>query len=495
MVGLGAWLWHVADSEPTLGELERRAATVVSEIASWEGAVLLDLTEMTELGRTNELFHPATALPRWHRLVSWEARGIRHLGRECSYPEEAPRTQVGLKAAAWHALNCGLIPKLDPDFFERPPLMHPSGSSYVALAFQSRRPEFGRSWLKVHAGRLHALEYQLLAAPTPARRAIAELTPRALEALLSRQPAVVDSEWVLLRQRSASGVGTMTYAAIARDRVEARAMELGLATTAGHRHCVVEVDGLCWQRQVRDPAVVVAVGGAMASGAVVVIGLLALGIGRARALRDERRARERIVRTLTHELRTPATSLSLSMDVLSEDYDKLPPGAQDGFLRMAGQVSRLNRVIALSERYLTSGSKDRFRRVQIPCAAELLQSVLAEYDGRIEARLPPVGQPLSTDPHWLAVCVRNLCSNAIEHGAAPVMLDASLVENVLTVVVTDGGDLDGVALEELCGAFHRGDESRGLGLGLQIVAETVADLGGTLELTTRPTRFEMRVSA
>ncbi|MFT7624093.1 MAG: hypothetical protein ACI9WU_003279 [Myxococcota bacterium] len=165
-------------------------------------------------------------------------------------------------------------------------------------------------------------------------------------------------------------------------------------------------------------------------------------MGQTRARAGEREAHGRIVRVLTRALRTPATSLNLTLDGLRDHYDRLPDALQDGFLHMAGQVGRLNRVIALSGRCLAAGTAVV---EPVTSAGALLASVLDEFGDRITYESLPVDGAITTDPHRLGVAIRNLVQNA-------------------------------PSLDALCRPLESGQNSRGLGLGLDIARQTAEAL-------------------
>ncbi|WP_444429763.1 sensor histidine kinase [Rhodobacter capsulatus] len=106
-------------------------------------------------------------------------------------------------------------------------------------------------------------------------------------------------------------------------------------------------------------------------------------------------------------------------------------------------------------------------------------------DGDVESLSLPV------DADALAILIRNLLENALEHGTGPVR-----------VVISLAGDGGGAALmienptaqtAFVEAPFAKGPGSRGLGLGLSIVAALAAAMGASVDKTIRAGRARVVV--
>ncbi len=162
---------------------------------------------------------------------------------------------------------------------------------------------------------------------------------------------------------------------------------------------------------------------------------------------------------------------------------------------MCGDLRRLDRTLATSARYLQLQDSPGAARLDV----QRLDSVNAFFarlaDGRDDLTVVPLtlDVPFRTDPEWLTVCVRNLLENAYAHGAPPVELVLDHAAGVLSVTIRDAGDSAALDLAAATTAFHRGADSRGLGLGLSIVAHAVRDLGGELTHRAQPTELTLHL--
>jgi two-component system osmolarity sensor histidine kinase EnvZ len=208
-----------------------------------------------------------------------------------------------------------------------------------------------------------------------------------------------------------------------------------------------------------------------------------------------------VLRTLTHELRTPATSLRLDIEPLRLAYDDLPAACQEPLLRVSDGIERLHRVLHRSARYLAlfetpgapAGRLVKLRAV--PSARALFEELAEEWPEGVRLAAPPEDAPLHTDPEWLGVAVRNLVENAARHGAPPVAVTWAVEGAVLAVRVADGGSTEGFSLRRAVAPFGRSEQSTGLGLGLAIVDRIARLLGGRLSHAPSPTVFALRVPA
>ncbi|MCF6746422.1 HAMP domain-containing histidine kinase, partial [Blastococcus sp. KM273128] len=202
------------------------------------------------------------------------------------------------------------------------------------------------------------------------------------------------------------------------------------------------------------------------------------------AARIERDAR--FVGDVSHELRSPLTSLTTSVEVLATRREELPPRAQQALALVEGQVTRLRVTLDdLLELAWMDGADHGPDAVPVPLAA-LVREVL-EGTGRpvdlLEAG-PGEGTTVLGDKSRLERAVRNLLDNADRYGGGPERVAVRRCEGSVLVTVDDAGP--GVApldRERIFERFARAPGSArrslpGAGLGLAIVAETAAQHGG-----------------
>jgi signal transduction histidine kinase len=395
-----------------------------------------------------ELLDPRTAMPFTHRApraaLAWmgpcEGEGRR---------DERPVPEGWEKLVAWQRSLCDATP-LPPSSLLAPPWMHPSGSSYSELA---DGPEASR----------HVLERDL---PAP----LGELAPVSLLALVEGHSAVVGLRWVLVRSEA------RVYAAAPRAAVDRRLALRGLRVAD-------DCEGSPTQCLEAAPRT--------AAWPFLGLGLLGLALGgwqlrrRAQQLARERRENEAfLLRTLTHELRTPAAAIGLELEPVRRHFEALPEPVQEAFLRLTAANQDLQRTLSVTSTYL-SLERDRPRQdLELCRLSALAEELEVEADvGVLEVR---------ADRDWLLLALGNLVANARQHGALPVKLSASSTQAGTRISVTDGGTVS-ADLDALSRAFERGPDSQGLGLGLAITSRVAGLLGGRLTLDTNPTCFTLEL--
>ena len=197
-------------------------------------------------------------------------------------------------------------------------------------------------------------------------------------------------------------------------------------------------------------------------------------------LRETGRIQKTLLNSVSHNLRTPLSSIIGSLTSLAEAPYEPDPGTQRELVDTAlGEARRLNRLVGnlLDMARLESGS---FQIKSEPCDVEdVIGAALAQLGaalrGRpVAVRLPPGLPMVPMDFVLITQVLVNVVENAVKYSppASPVELEAQHCGEHVAVSVKDRGR--GIAEEELTQVFdrfHRGRQSggiAGLGLGLSI---------------------------
>ncbi|WP_049563887.1 sensor histidine kinase [Streptomyces sp. SBT349] len=210
------------------------------------------------------------------------------------------------------------------------------------------------------------------------------------------------------------------------------------------------------------------------------------------ALASSRELQRQLIADAGHELRTPLTSLRTNVELLVRSEEAGRPLPEEDRRRLLASVTaQLGELAALI------GDLQELSRPEAAAGGGRREVVaLHEAAGRAvsRARLRAGGLPIASELHpWyvraepaaLERVVVNLLDNALKFGAAdPRGVEVGLRDGVLRI--RDHGP--GIPPDELPHVFERfwrAPAARGLpgsGLGLSIVARTVREAGGAVEL-------------
>jgi two-component system sensor histidine kinase KdpD len=215
--------------------------------------------------------------------------------------------------------------------------------------------------------------------------------------------------------------------------------------------------------------------------------------------RRREKVRETFIGVLSHELRTPVTTIFGGSKLLAREASTLDEDTRRGIFRdIHDEAERLQRlvedVVALNRFGEETG--------EISWEPVLLQRLLPGVAKSEEERWPGVtfvvdvesGLPtVSADPTYVEQVVRNLLSNAAKYGGpeSKVVLAAHLGDDEVVVRVLDDGP--GFPPEEagrLFELFYRSPgtaaTASGAGIGLFVCARLVAAMGGRMWAAPRP---------
>lgn len=209
-----------------------------------------------------------------------------------------------------------------------------------------------------------------------------------------------------------------------------------------------------------------------------------------KALRRSNVVKTALLRSVSHDLRSPLTAITtaaggLSSETLSED------GRRELVSVIATEASRLSHLVdnLLDLSRLQGGGADP--RADWCSVEEVVRAALdsvAAPEGGFELRVEP-GLPLiEADAGQVERALANVLENATRHGAgAPVTVNVRRMGAQIGIRVTDRGP--GVPREELeriFEPFHGAGEHAGAGLGLAIARGFVEANGGRIRAESLP---------
>jgi two-component system sensor histidine kinase KdpD len=217
-----------------------------------------------------------------------------------------------------------------------------------------------------------------------------------------------------------------------------------------------------------------------------------------RRLRDERDraqaavdARDELITTVSHDLRTPLTAIKTSVYSLTDHAVELPPDKRDRLLgNIEAEADRLVQFVsgALALRRLENGLTPQWERIPpaevVSAALDRCLTALGERPVTFDVQedLPPVRM----DPALLDQALTALFENVAAHTPpeSPLAIDGRLEAGALRISVSDAGPGIPVdARERIFDKYERLDrEGSGVGLGLAIARAAVEAQGGRLNV-------------
>jgi PAS domain S-box-containing protein len=212
---------------------------------------------------------------------------------------------------------------------------------------------------------------------------------------------------------------------------------------------------------------------------------------------DANAGMRRLLRTVSHEFRTPLGLLIGCADILDRHWGRLEPEQrhlQTGYIRNAAfQLTVLvNSVTSYSLAQVEPAGQTMKHELGALCASIAADACSVWQSGHaFDVVLDPDCGTGHINEILLRRVLENLLSNAFRYTASEgrVGLRVGRAEDMLLLTVTDAGI--GISEEDqklIFDPFYRGQniaDRRGLGLGLAIVQEALAKLGGGISVTSR----------
>ena len=214
---------------------------------------------------------------------------------------------------------------------------------------------------------------------------------------------------------------------------------------------------------------------------------------------------------IAHQIKTPITAISLSLQTLSE----MPMKKEYEKDRMEQIKKQLNRLIHLEESLLVLSRLDAgtlmFQKEDVDVftllvlAADNLQELFADSGTFID--IPESGEmAVTADLNWTMEAVINVMKNCMEHNAGGTV-HCSYGQNLLYTEILIWDEGDGFAKEDiphLFKRFYRGKNAdaggnirgNGIGIGLALSKEIIEHQNGTIRAKNLPNGgacFEIRL--
>lgn len=213
------------------------------------------------------------------------------------------------------------------------------------------------------------------------------------------------------------------------------------------------------------------------------------------ALEQRIRRDARFAGDVSHELRSPLTTLVNVAEILEHHQDELPAPSREAVQLLTSVLQGFQQtVVDLLE--ISRGDQDADELALEPVdLADLVHGILAAAlpDRPVPVSAQPAPVVVHADRRKLERIVANLVDNAHQHADGPVRIGITRLGATVRLEVEDAGPGVPVELRErIFERFARGvlsgrrGSSTGSGLGLALVAQHVAQHGGRVWVEERP---------
>nr|WP_261875391.1 sensor histidine kinase VxrA [Vibrio rarus] len=359
-------------------------------------------------------------------------------------------------------------------WFARANPIHPGGGTYAARYVKAHPERFEELQPYMH------ISERKFAKPSTLLGRLQVMHSDGIASLLSGAPMFLQDKEFWLRKGDSYFVFDIDV--LAR---HAKKAELTFRPVSQVNECFFERGNICWQQHDDNHLIKYLL---YVLGALNVVLIIGWSLYRWNSKRQEMRSRMLVLQILTHELRTPIASLSMTVEGFRREFERLPESVYDEFRRLCEDTRRLRQLAEASKDYLQSDNK--------PLATEYLPSMQEWLEYKVENYAGDVSLILERDIdaqvniYWLGTCIDNLVNNAIKYGVGKVSLKIYRNADTLKIEVQDEGDLCAKDWKQLRKPFV---SKAGLGLGLTIVESMVGRMGGKMKLVGPPTKFVMEI--
>ena len=235
-------------------------------------------------------------------------------------------------------------------------------------------------------------------------------------------------------------------------------------------------------------------------------GLIAVAVERAGAVeklarneaaRESERLRSALLDSVTHEFRTPLTSIKASVTSLLSEGQLDSEQRQELLTVIDEESDRLNRLVGeavemaqLDAHEVKLELRPHNIREVIDAALEESKQVVAT--NPVEVRVPEQLPRALMDASWITKVLLHLLENAAKYSqpGSPIFISSELNgDRLITNVADRGSGIDDLERSMIFDKFYRGQSQRyrvqGTGMGLAIVKAIVEAHGGRISVTSQ----------
>lgn len=214
----------------------------------------------------------------------------------------------------------------------------------------------------------------------------------------------------------------------------------------------------------------------------------------AQRLRKDKEGLKDILSDISHQLKTPLTSLTVMSELL--ENESIPPGKRREFIdNQKKALSNMEwMVLQLLKMAQLDADSVNFKTEQVPVNELINDSIeavqiLIELKSQKVLYQPDLPFQIPCDRQWTREALTNIVKNSSEHTPTSGVIDIGCGENPLMfwISVTDNGDgIEKKDIPHLFERFHKSKKQSGVGLGLALSRSILRGQNGEIEVSSPP---------
>jgi two-component system, OmpR family, sensor histidine kinase KdpD len=220
-------------------------------------------------------------------------------------------------------------------------------------------------------------------------------------------------------------------------------------------------------------------------------------LSRTEAARESERLRSALLDSVTHEFRTPLTSIKASVSSLLTQAQLASDERQELLTIIDEESDRLNRLVGEAVEMARLDAKEVKLELRPHAMQEVIDEALDESQqvlaqNPVEVRLPEQLPAAVMDATLITKVLRHLLENAVKYSqpGSPIFISSEMKSNRLITSVADrGSGIGDLERSLIFDKFYRGQSQRyrvqGTGMGLAIVKAIVEAHGGRISVSSQ----------
>jgi two-component system, OmpR family, sensor histidine kinase KdpD len=220
-------------------------------------------------------------------------------------------------------------------------------------------------------------------------------------------------------------------------------------------------------------------------------------LSKAEAVREGEQLRSALLDSITHDLRTPLTSIKASVSSLLNEPAREDTARRELLTIIDEETDRLNQLVGDAAEMARLDAGEFELKLESHAISEIVEAALAQSRPFLGARpvnlslaadLPPVRADFSRIKDVLVRLIEN--ADAYSQKDAPITISGEVSEPWLVVSVADRGPgIEDMEMGLIFDKFYRGKDQRflvqGTGMGLPIAKAIAEAHGGTIGVTSQ----------